>query len=49
MYYDTKEKVGIILFMNTELKEAELKNFRTTVYDEIFKYALTLRDNKTSR
>ena len=49
MYYDTKEKVGIILFMNTELKEAELKNFKTTVYDEIFKYALTLRDNKTSR
>lgn len=49
MHYDPYNKIGVILFMNTELKEVEMKNFRTSVYDEFWKYALTLKDKKTSR
>lgn len=49
MLYDPFEEVGVILFMNTELKEAEMKNFRTIVYDELWRYALTFKKNTTRR
>lgn len=46
MYYDPSKKLGAILFMNTELKEAEMKNVLTSIYKELWKYALILKDSK---
>jgi CubicO group peptidase (beta-lactamase class C family) len=42
MYYDPSKQVGVILFMNTGLSEVDMKKF-ISIYDELWKYALTLK------
>lgn len=47
MLADLSKEIGVILFTNTTLSDAQMKNYYA-VYTELYKYAQTLKNSKTT-
>ena len=45
MWFDPLKQTGVILFSNTSMSWDDYKTYFLAIYDELWKYTVTLNDN----